>query len=90
MRRPVSYACDPAQRYCECGHCALPPARNIDLEAVANLNRATTVTATFFILLATLLGLMAVGLLRTEGAMQRAAIINQENIVITKGPTSWH
>lgn len=81
MTHPVSYACDPAQRYCECGHCDLPPARNIDLDAVANLNRATTATATFLILLAALLGLMAVGLLNTEGAMKRASIINQESIV---------
>jgi hypothetical protein len=81
MTRPVSYACDPGNRYCECGHCALPPARNIDLDAVANLNRATSATATFLILLSALLGLMAVGLLNTEGAMKRAAIINQESIV---------
>ena len=81
MTHPVSYACDPAQRHCECGRCTLPPARSIDLDAVASLNRATTATATFLILLAALLGLMALGLLRTEGAMQRAAIINQESIV---------
>ncbi|MDW9709989.1 hypothetical protein CN221_11310 [Sinorhizobium meliloti] len=90
LTRPISYACDPARRYCECGHCVLPPARNIDLDAVANLNRATSATATFLILIAALLGLMAVGLLRTESAMHRAAVINQENIVNTKGPTSWH
>lgn len=81
MTRPVSYACDPAQRYCECGHCDLPPARNIDLDGLKQFNRAAYAASTFIILIAALLGLMAVGLLRTEGAMQRAAIINQESIV---------
>ena len=66
MTHPVSYACDPAQRYCECGRCDVPPARNIDLDAVANLNRATTATATFLILLAAVLAVFAVGFWNTE------------------------
>jgi hypothetical protein len=66
MTHPVSYACDPAQRYCECGRCTLPPARNIDLDSVANLNRATTATATFLILLAAVLAVFAVGFWHTE------------------------
>ncbi len=66
MSRPVAYACEPAQRYCECRHCNLPPARNIDLDAVANLNRATTATATFFILLAFVLAIYAAGAWKTE------------------------
>ncbi|ASP64418.1 hypothetical protein [Sinorhizobium meliloti] len=66
MNRPVAYACDPAQRYCECGRCDLPPARNIDLDAVANLNRATTATATFFILVAFVLAIYAIGAWKTE------------------------
>ncbi|MDW9984775.1 hypothetical protein GOC13_23015 [Sinorhizobium meliloti] len=66
MTRPVSYACDPGNRYCECGRCTLPPARNIDLDAVANLNRATTATATFLILLAAVLAVFAAGFWNTE------------------------
>ncbi|MQV04133.1 hypothetical protein [Sinorhizobium meliloti] len=78
MNRPVAYACDPAQRYCECGHCTLPPARNIDLDAVANLNRATTVTAMCLIFLATVLGVLAVGLWKTEQVHK--AIVAERNV----------
>ncbi|ASP50922.1 hypothetical protein [Sinorhizobium meliloti] len=79
--------CPAAAFGCSCNRCVKAEP---DLTALIRFNRATYATATFLILLAVLLGLMAVGLLRIEGAMQRAAIINQENIVITKGPTSWH
>jgi hypothetical protein len=78
MTRPIVYACDPAHRYCECGHCALPPARNIDLDAVANLNRATTATAMFLILLALVLGIYAAGLWKTEQVHK--AIVAERNV----------
>ncbi|ASP70320.1 hypothetical protein CDO28_01265 [Sinorhizobium meliloti] len=78
MNRPVAYACDPAQRYCECGHCDLPPARNIDLDAVANLNRATTATAMCLIFLATVLGVLAVGFWKTEQVYK--AIVAERNV----------
>ncbi|MDX0775241.1 hypothetical protein GOD44_12270 [Sinorhizobium medicae] len=78
MSRPVSHACDPAKRYCECGRCALPPARNIDLNAVANLNRATTATAMCLILIALLLGIFAAGLWRTEQVHK--AIVAERNV----------
>lgn len=78
MTRPVSYACDPAERYCECGRCALSPARNIDLDAVANLNRATSATAMCLILIAVVLGIFAVGLRRTEQVHR--AIIAERNV----------
>ncbi len=64
--RPIQYACDPAARYCECGHCTLPPARNIDLDALAEFNRASYGVATFIILLAALLAFMAIGFANTE------------------------
>ncbi|MHC2353365.1 hypothetical protein ACVMB3_002823 [Sinorhizobium meliloti] len=76
MSRP---SCPASEFGCTCNRCAVD--RDDDLEALKQFNRATTTTATFLILLAALLGLMAVGLLRTESAMQRAAIINQESIV---------
>ncbi|MGH0280784.1 hypothetical protein [Sinorhizobium meliloti] len=78
MTRPISYACDPAQRYCECGRCDLPPTRNIDLDAVANLNRATTATAMCLIFLATVLGVLAVGLWKTEQVHK--AIVAERNV----------
>ncbi|MFQ6184412.1 hypothetical protein ACLMJV_21000 [Sinorhizobium meliloti] len=78
MTRPISYACDPAQRYCECGRCNLPPARNIDLDAVANLNRATTATAMCLIFLATVLGVLAVGFWKTEQVHK--AIVAERNV----------
>ncbi|RVH27858.1 hypothetical protein [Sinorhizobium meliloti] len=78
MTRPVSYACDPAQGYCECGRCALPPARNIDLDAVANLNRATTATAMCLVLIALLLGIFAAGLWRAEQVHK--AIVAERNV----------
>ncbi|OCP37215.1 hypothetical protein [Ensifer sp. LC163] len=68
MTRPVSYACDPSQRHCECGHCALPPARNIDLDAVTDFNRAAYSTAMFLILLSAVLALVAIGTWNTEQA----------------------
>ncbi len=64
--RPVQYACDPANGYCECSHCQLPPARNIELDELAEFNRATYGAATFIILLAALLAFMAIGFARTE------------------------
>ncbi|KSV69829.1 hypothetical protein D9M68_150820 [compost metagenome] len=64
--RPVSYACDPANRYCECGACQLPPARNIDLDGLAEFNRATYGVAAFIILLAAFLAFMAIGFANTE------------------------
>ncbi|MBD9510038.1 hypothetical protein IB265_25010 [Ensifer sp. ENS10] len=64
--RPIQYACSQADRYCECGHCQLPPARNIDLDGLAEFNRATYGVATFIILLAALLAFMAIGFANTE------------------------
>ncbi|MEZ0003818.1 hypothetical protein [Sinorhizobium fredii] len=64
--RPVQYACSPAERYCECGHCRIEPARNIDLDELAEFNRATYGAATFIILLAALLAFMAIGFANTE------------------------
>jgi len=78
VTRPVSYACDPAQRYCECGRCALPPAPNIDLDAVAKLNRATTATAMCLILIALVLSVFSVGLWRTEQVHK--AIVAERNV----------
>lgn len=66
MTRPVSYACDPAARYCECGHCQLPPARNIDLDGLVEFNRASFTVAYFLLLLAALLAFMAIGFVNTE------------------------
>lgn len=78
MTRPISYACDPGNHYCECGRCALAPARNIDLDAVANLNRATTATAMCLVLIALLLGIFAAGLWRTEQVHK--AIVAERNV----------
>ncbi|AIL99972.1 hypothetical protein RWA02_17045 [Sinorhizobium meliloti] len=78
MTRPISYACDPGNHYCECGRCALAPARNIDLDAVANLNRATTATAMCLIFLATVLGVLAVGFWKTEQVHK--AIVAERNV----------
>lgn len=64
--RPVRYACSPAERYCECGRCSLPPARNIDLDALQEFNAAAYSLATFIILLAALLAFMAIGFANTE------------------------
>lgn len=66
MTRPIQYACDPADRYCECGHCQLPPERSIDLDELAEFNRASYGAATFIILLAALLAFMAIGFANTE------------------------
>lgn len=78
MTRPVSYACDPAQRYCECGRCAIPPARNIDLDAISKLNRTAYTTAMFLILLAAVLGVLAVGFWRAEQVHK--AIVAERNV----------
>ncbi len=64
--RPIQYACDPAERYCECGHCQLPPAPNVDLDALQEFNAAAYSVATFIILLAALLAFMAIGFANTE------------------------
>lgn len=66
MTRPIQYACDPAARYCECSRCQLPPAPNVDLDKLAEFNRATYGAATFIILLAALLAFMAIGFANTE------------------------
>ncbi len=68
MTRPISYACEPAARYCECGHCQLPPARNIDLDALTEFNRAAYSTAMFLILLSAVLAFVAIGTWNTERA----------------------
>ncbi len=78
MTRPIQYACSPSEGYCECSRCDLPPARNIDLDAVANLNRATSATAMCLILIAVVLGIFAVGLWRTEQVHR--AIIAERNV----------
>ncbi|QRY69146.1 hypothetical protein JVX98_13055 [Ensifer sp. PDNC004] len=66
MTRPIQFACDPAARYCECGHCTFPPARNIDLDALAKANRDFSAAAYFMILLFALLAFMAIGFANTE------------------------
>ena len=66
MTRPIQYACSPAERYCECGLCRLPPARNIDLDAIAEFKRASYATAYFLLLLCALLAFMAIGFVNTE------------------------
>ncbi|AUX76372.1 hypothetical protein [Sinorhizobium fredii] len=58
----IAYACDPPNRYCECGTCALPPARNIDLDALKQSNRAYYTAAMFLIFLAAFCGVLAAGL----------------------------
>jgi hypothetical protein len=78
MTRPIQYACSPSEGYCECSRCDLPPARNIDLDAVANLNRATTATASFLILIAALLALFVVGFWKTEQVHK--AIVAERNV----------
>ncbi|RVK13107.1 hypothetical protein CN165_24605 [Sinorhizobium medicae] len=78
MTRPVQFCCDPENGFCECQTCALPPARNIDLDAVANLNRATTATAMCLILIALILGIFAAGLWRTEQVHK--AIVAERNV----------
>ncbi|MGF6253818.1 hypothetical protein [Ensifer sp. LBL] len=67
MTRPIQYACSPAERYCECGRCQLPPAPCIDLGGVVQLQRATFTFSTFLILLAGLLAFYAIGFAKTEG-----------------------
>ncbi|MBD9519323.1 hypothetical protein IB262_05370 [Ensifer sp. ENS02] len=64
--RPIEFCCDPANGFCECQSCTLPPARNIDLDGLAEFNRATYGAATFIILLAALLAFMAIGFANTE------------------------
>lgn len=66
MTRPIQYACDPAARYCECSRCQLPPAPNVDLDALQEFNAAAYSLATFIILLAALLAFMAIGFANTE------------------------
>ncbi len=55
MPRPISFACDPAEQYCECGQCALRPRRDMNLDALAEFNRATSVTVHLVILAASVL-----------------------------------
>ncbi|WP_457586173.1 hypothetical protein [Ensifer canadensis] len=66
MTRPVSYACDPANAYCECGACELPPARNIALDDLVSLNRPTFALSTLLILIAGILAIYAIGAWQTE------------------------
>lgn len=66
MTRAIQYACDPAARYCECGHCALPPARNIELDDLVTLNRPTFALSALLILLASIIALYAIGAWQTE------------------------
>lgn len=66
MTHPVSYACDPGARYCECGHCQLTPARQIDLAPIEGLNRATFTLSMFLILLCAVLAFIAIGSWNTE------------------------
>lgn len=75
---PPRLSCDPSQRYGECGRCDLPPARNIDLDAISKLNRATYTTSLFLIFLATVLGILAVGFWKTEHVHK--AIVAERNV----------
>lgn len=68
MTRPISFACDPANRYCECGHCALPLEREVALGALAEYNRATNVTVNFMILVAAILAFGTISAWNTEKA----------------------
>lgn len=62
----VSYACDPSQRYCECGNCAAPKTHDVKFAALAEYNRASNATVHFLILLMALLAFMAIGAWNTE------------------------
>lgn len=62
----ISYCCDPENGFCECGTCQLPPARNIDLDGLAEFNRASYGAAAFILLLAAFLAFMAIGFANTE------------------------
>ncbi|MDW9972054.1 hypothetical protein GOB98_18500 [Sinorhizobium meliloti] len=73
MTRPVSYACDPAQRYCECGRCDLPPARNIDLDGIKQFNRASYSLAMSLIFLAAVLGVLAAGFCNADRVQELVA-----------------
>jgi len=66
MTRPIQYACDPSARYCECGHCSLPPARNIDLEPMKGFNRAATGFGISLLLVFAIAIILAAGFVRTE------------------------
>ena len=55
MPRPISFACDPPEQYCECGQCTLRPRRDMNLDALAEFNRATSVTVHLVILAASVL-----------------------------------
>lgn len=66
MERAVSYCCDPANGYCECNACQLAPRPEINVDALAEYHRASSITVNFLLLLAALLAFMAIGLVRTE------------------------
>ncbi|KQU85473.1 hypothetical protein ASD00_32850 [Ensifer sp. Root31] len=68
MTSSISFACDPANRYCECGHCAVPPAQKVKFDALAKYNRATNVTVHFIILVAAILAFGTVSAWNTEKA----------------------
>jgi hypothetical protein len=78
--RPVSYACDPANGYCECSHCQLPPRREIKVDALAEHRRATSITVNFLLLLAALLAFMAIGFANTEEVHQQLSKTYQESL----------
>lgn len=58
MTRPIQYACDPANRYCECQSCELPPVRHIDLDGLIKANREIRAAALFAIFLAIFLSVV--------------------------------
>lgn len=84
MTLPVSFQCEPSDGWCECGACELPPVRDIDLDALASFNRATTGFALSLILVAFIAAIFAAGLIREENRLARQAVIDQERNVSWK------
>lgn len=64
--------CPASEFGCSCNRCAYEP--DDDLEALKQFNRASYTTSMFLILLAVVLGVFAVGLLKTEQSLKRTAI----------------
>ncbi|MGK9336034.1 hypothetical protein [Sinorhizobium meliloti] len=73
MTRPT---CPASAFGCSCTQCAVEPSD--DLEALKQFNRATYATAMCLIFLATVLGVLAVGLWKTEQVHK--AIVAERNV----------
>jgi predicted negative regulator of RcsB-dependent stress response len=68
--------CPASEFGCTCNRCAVDP--DDDLQALKQFNRATYTTALFLIFLAAVLGVLAVGLWRTEQVHK--AIVAERNV----------